>query len=149
MKRNQFTQALQSRAVAQLMILCDPRHVIPPVGLSQVFSITYSLSAHRQNGTHWNYPDQHLTGDRKMTTELKMSEMDQVSGTGVLDWIAEKAEQTVKFYAGLAGGMAGGRGFAKAAHEAGKNAGIIGTGGTQVTDNGDGKGCTDPNIPFL
>ncbi len=56
---------------------------------------------------------------------LSLEELEQINGAGVFKWIGEKAEQTVAFYAGLAGGLAGGQDFAKAAHEAGKNAGII------------------------
>ena len=57
--------------------------------------------------------------------ELSLEELQQCSGAGAVEWVFEKAEQTVAFYAGWAGAVAGGSGIAKGAYDAGKNAGII------------------------
>ena len=71
-------------------------------------------------------------------TELSDEELDGLAGGGfgevLAEWMLEKADQTVEFYAGLAGGLAGGSDFAKAAHDAGKSAGIIGRGSRRTSE---------------
>ena len=59
------------------------------------------------------------------TTELSLDQLQDVNGAGAVEWIFEKAEQTVAFYSGWAGAVAGGSGVAKGAYDAGRNAGII------------------------
>ena len=84
--------------------------------------------------------------------ELSLIELEGVNGAFwqriALRFIRQNGKKAIIFYAGLAGGLAGGADFEKAAHEAGKNAGIVNSGSTNVVDNGDGKGCTDRNLPF-
>ena len=84
--------------------------------------------------------------------ELSLNELEDVNGAFwqriALRFIRQNGQKAVVFYAGLAGGLAGGADFEKAAHEAGKNAGILNSGSTNVVDNGDGRGCTDLNLPF-
>ena len=79
--------------------------------------------------------------------EIDLASLSQMQGAGVLGWIAEKAEQTVAFYSGWAGAVAGGASLDKGAYDAGVNAGIISSGSsggsTQVWAGPDGEGdCT-------
>ncbi|MDB4555037.1 hypothetical protein N9Z90_00840 [Synechococcus sp. AH-707-D15] len=85
--------------------------------------------------------------------EINLASLSQIQGAGVLEWIGERAEQTVAFYSGWAGAVAGGASLDKGAYDAGVNAGIINSessgGSTQVWAGPDGEGdCTgQPGLP--
>ncbi len=60
--------------------------------------------------------------------EISIDDLSHINGAWhaqAIRFIARNAPTAVAFYAGLAGGLAAGEDFEKAAHEAGKNAGIV------------------------
>ena len=88
-----------------------------------------------------------------MDQELDLASLRQVQGAGLGEWILDKAEQTVAFYSGWAGAVAGGSSLDRGAYDAGVNAGIIksegSSSGTNVWAGPDGEGdCTSrPGLP--
>jgi hypothetical protein len=61
--------------------------------------------------------------------ELSLEKLQAINGAGwvkdALEFIGDRADQTVAFYAGWAGAVSGGADVAKGAYDAGVNAGII------------------------
>jgi hypothetical protein len=60
---------------------------------------------------------------------LSFEELQAINGAGwvkdALEWVGERADKTVAFYAGWAGAVSGGASWDKGAYDAGVNAGII------------------------
>ncbi|SVC65502.1 uncharacterized protein METZ01_LOCUS318356, partial [marine metagenome] len=47
-----------------MIVLFDPRHITPPIGLSWVFPVTYSPSVHLQTIKCLSDPDQFSNKDK-------------------------------------------------------------------------------------
>ena len=100
----------------------NPKYIFIPI--KRIYFLFVNIIKYFFKGINWLISSKEHTNQ-----ELSLEKLQAINGAGwvkdALEFIGDRADQTVAFYAGWAGAVSGGADVAKGAYDAGVNAGII------------------------